>query len=353
LATLVTNKGRVAVTLPAPYSQTIAVGQTISLTDNVTVVYARTQAALPAALLATLVFTVDATSAPATTSTPTQTTTTGSTKITNVSASSAALPAPYYATVEASGYYVTTDSVAVVVGNLSSLSAAQQAIWSVSVASASSSASIITYGPLDLHGQRAIDAAAPVAASDLTTKAYVDAAVAGVTATAVTMGGDVTGQSSAATVGKLQGRPVATTAPAVDQVLGWNGATWTPVNQTGSGGGPTTVTLPTLATLNPGECVAIDPATGNAVRAKPTVPQQMPAVGVVQSATPETVVVQLTGPIGGFRGLVPGTVYFVSRSGAPDDSLPGPGAQIQIIGVAASATTLLVNPSFPTVQRSA
>lgn len=349
------NKGQVAVTLPAPYGQTVASGSSVVLTEDVPVVTRRL-----AGLLGTLSLSVGvassasvAASAPTatTTETPTQATysATYQTRITNISTSAAQLPSPYFTVVGAGQSTIVTDSVPVVAANLGETN-----IWQISVVDPTSPAAVVTYGPLDLHGQRAINAAAPVATTDLATKGYVDAAIAAAPATtSVTMGGDVLGQSNAATVAKLQGRAVASTAPASGQVLGWDGTTWKPINQSGGGGGATTVTLPTAATLNPGECVAVDPATGNAVRAKPTEPQKMPAIGIVQSATPEEVVVQLNGTKAGYLGLTPGTVYFVSRSGAPDASLPGPGAQIQIIGVAVSATTMIVNPSFPTVQRSA
>ncbi len=46
----------------------------------------------------------------------------------------------------------------------------------------------------------------------------------------VTMGGDVTGTNSAATVTKLQGNNVSATAPATGQALKWNGTAWTPAN---------------------------------------------------------------------------------------------------------------------------
>ena len=116
---------------------------------------------------------------------------------------------------------------------------------------------------------------------------------------------------------------------------------------------PVTVTIPTTATLNPGECVAVDAETGKAVLARPTIPQKMPAIGVVKSATSDQVVVQLAGVFSGYRGLVPGSTYFVSRTGAPDAALPGPGAQIQAIGVAVSATDMAILPTLSTVQRSA
>lgn len=366
MATLVTNKGRVAVTLPAPYVQTVPAQGSVTVEGAPSTVYAALARALTVAQLAALTLSLASTSAPApgvattapavVTETPTQTTTTPEyqTRVTNLSSQAQALPAPYNQIVLGGQSVVLLDSVAVVQASIDTLPYAQQLTWRLAVVTPASPDVVVVYGPLDLQGQRAINAAAPIDLTDLTTKGYVDTAIAAIPPPErVTMGGDVSGESDAATVIALRGRALATTAPTSGQVLGWNGSAWTPVNQTGGGGGATTVTLPTAATLNPGECVAVDPTTGNAVRAKPTEPQKMPAIGIVQSATAEEVVVQLTGPKAGYLGLTPGSVYFVSRTGAPDASLPGPGAQIQIIGVAVSATTMLVNPSFPTVQRSA
>ena len=43
--------------------------------------------------------------------------------------------------------------------------------------------------------------------------------------------------ASAGNATQIQSRPVAATAPTTGQVLGWNGTTWLPVDQTGGGGG--------------------------------------------------------------------------------------------------------------------
>lgn len=44
----------------------------------------------------------------------------------------------------------------------------------------------------------------------------------------VTMGGDVTGPSNSSTVAKIQGRAVSAAAPAIGDVLTWNGTAWAP-----------------------------------------------------------------------------------------------------------------------------
>ena len=126
------------------------------------------------------------------------------TRVTNLTSSAQVLPAPYGSTVPARGNVIVQDPVSVVVGNLSKLPSWQLSFWQVSVVE-SSPTSTVTTAPLDLRGQRAINAANPLAAQDLTTKSYVDAAIAGVEAAAVQMGGDVDGPSNDATVVALRG----------------------------------------------------------------------------------------------------------------------------------------------------
>jgi len=62
---------------------------------------------------------------------------------------------------------------------------------------------------------------------------YTDNAANAVNLTGtITMGGDVTGTNSAATVVKIQGHPVSATAPTSGQVLEWTtGGTWAPVTE--------------------------------------------------------------------------------------------------------------------------
>ena len=62
--------------------------------------------------------------------------------------------------------------------------------------------------------------------------AWVPAAIS---ASSVTMGGDVTGNSATSTVAKIQGSAVAATAPTSNQVLQWNGTAWTPTTLSSAG----------------------------------------------------------------------------------------------------------------------
>jgi len=51
---------------------------------------------------------------------------------------------------------------------------------------------------------------------------------------------------------QLQGRSVSSTAPTTNQVLGWNGSTWIPMDQTGGGGGADGNNYPTGLSYNSG-----------------------------------------------------------------------------------------------------
>jgi hypothetical protein len=54
---------------------------------------------------------------------------------------------------------------------------------------------------------------------------------------AQTMGGDVSGTTAAATVAKIQGRAVDSTAPTAGQVYAWSGSAWAPATISSGGGG--------------------------------------------------------------------------------------------------------------------
>lgn len=50
------------------------------------------------------------------------------------------------------------------------------------------------------------------------------------------LAGDVVGPTSGNTVTRIQGRPVSSTAPSLNQAMIWTGAAWGPANQSGGGG---------------------------------------------------------------------------------------------------------------------
>jgi hypothetical protein len=61
-----------------------------------------------------------------------------------------------------------------------------------------------------------------------------------------------------------------------------------------------------------------------------------------------SVVVQTSGPMDGFVGLIPGSTYYLDQTtpGAITDILPASG-EIQVVGWAETGTTLFVAPSIP------
>jgi len=58
---------------------------------------------------------------------------------------------------------------------------------------------------------------------------------------------------------QIQGRPMSSTAPTTNQVIGWNGSTWIPIDQTGSGG------VINLDTARSASTVTIQPSGGGSV----------------------------------------------------------------------------------------
>ncbi|QHT66263.1 hypothetical protein GXP67_06120 [Rhodocytophaga rosea] len=69
--------------------------------------------------------------------------------------------------------------------------------------------------------------------------------VTNITNTTISASGDVTGNLNSTTVSRLQGRPVANTAPATNQILTWDGTQWAPQTYiTGTLNGGTTNYIP-------------------------------------------------------------------------------------------------------------
>jgi len=136
----------------------------------------------------------------------------------------------------------------------------------------------------------------------------------------VTMGGDVTGTNSAATVAKLQGSPVSAAAPATGQVLQWASGAWTPSTLAGTvtmGGDVTgTSSAATVAKLQGSPVSATAPAAGQVLQW---------AAGAWTPSTP-TGTVTMGGDVTGTSSAAP----VVSLQGSPvSATAPAAGQVLQ------------------------
>lgn len=264
------------------------------------------------------------------------------TRIANVSGAGRSLFAPYKQYVEAGQSAFVTDPISVVSSYINRLPPAQQAWWRASIVPANTPPSV-TATSFDFAGQRGINLGSPVAASDAATKAYVDSVVPRPTPapTSVTLGGDLAGQSNAASVVKLRGLPISDTPPIIGQVLGWNGesAVWVD----GGGGAAATfdVIVEVAESMAPGVCAAILP-DGRVVRANPTDPTRMQVFGIVTAAPAEGwAVVQYQGDIEGlYETLTPGFQY-VGLDGRLTATVPSTGVVLRV-ALAISANRLII-----------
>jgi hypothetical protein len=75
----------------------------------------------------------------------------------------------------------------------------------------------------------------------------------------------------------------------------------------------------------------------------------IPAIGVIRDAVASgaDVAVYRAGRVGGFTGLVPGSVYYLASTGLLTLTPAGSGV-LQPLGIAASTTEFLVDPDYPT-----
>ena len=75
----------------------------------------------------------------------------------------------------------------------------------------------------------------------------------------------------------------------------------------------------------------------------------IPAIGVIRDAfaAGAEVAVYRAGRVGGFTGLTPAAPYYIASTGLLSLTAPAEGV-LQPVGVAASATELLVDPDYPT-----
>lgn len=161
----------------------------------------------------------------------------------------------------------------------------------------------------------------------------------------VVLAGDATGPSNANTVEAIQGNPVSAAAPDLGDVLVWDGAQWVPQPQGGSAivspAGAWTVD----AGVAVGELVYVSGAF-TADEADNTSLATGPAIGVVVAKpSAVTATIGYRGQISVFGGLVPGAIYYLGTAGGLTTSAPATvGNVIQRIGVAADATTMILDP---------
>ncbi|MEQ1842080.1 MAG: hypothetical protein ABL994_16870, partial [Verrucomicrobiales bacterium] len=75
---------------------------------------------------------------------------------------------------------------------------------------------------------------------------------------------------------------------------------------------------------------------------------EIPAIGMIRDAviSGASVTVYRSAKVGGFSGLTPGATYYLSDIGAAVLTPPA-GGVLQVLGVAGSATELLLDPGEP------
>lgn len=111
-------------------------------------------------------------------------------------------------------------------------------------------------------------------------KAYVDGAVTSVNIGTKPVGGDLSGTVAAASVIKLQGRDVVTTAPGANQVLKWNGSAWAPADDN-----DTMYTLPNVGTAGTYGSATVVPVITTDAQGRVTGVVNTPITGAAPTGT--------------------------------------------------------------------
>lgn len=168
--------------------------------------------------------------------------------------------------------------------------------------------------------------------------------------------GDVTAGpgsgSVAASVVRLQGRDVSSTAPSANgQVLTWNSGTSKWEAQTPSGGTPTTVNVTyevgEFTGISVGDAVYVSDADNKVYKVRANTTSTRNAIGISNAtyALGATATITVVG-LATLTGLAPtvGRNYFVGDSGGLTTSVGvGSGNMLIFVGVGYSATQILVN----------
>lgn len=159
-------------------------------------------------------------------------------------------------------------------------------------------------------------------------------------------GGDLTGTSSNQTVVGLQTVPVSAVPPTLGQVLTFDGVNWEAATPAGSAATSIDELYGCVVTVAVGDAVYMS-APSTVDKANASSVSTAPAIGIVSSKpSGTTAYVRVSGSISGFVGLATGQKYFLGTTagGVTTTPVDTPGNIAQVIGVATSTTTLMINP---------
>jgi len=155
--------------------------------------------------------------------------------------------------------------------------------------------------------------------------------------------------ADAQNAGQLQGYAVGAGAPGVSQVLTWNGSAWAPATP-GAGTDYDTITGVAGPGLAVNDVVYIS-ASNTVVAANASNVATGPAIGVVVAAVAGVVDIRMFGKVTTFTGLSPGSEYYVALTSGNITTTPPSvvGQYVQPVGIALTATTLLVSVQMRTI----